>query len=90
MDHEGLPFVLTYDTIRRNEDRLKNIERDVRRLVNRDEGELAQLRAEIVTLQAAAKTSDEEKAAMDARIKAAKERSQALEDKERGALPPST
>lgn len=86
---QDVQFVLTYDSIRKFDDRLRRIEAAVIKDAA-NEAELVALRAEVVTLMAAAKTSEEEKAAMDARIKAAKERTQSLEDKERAALPPST
>jgi len=89
-DELSTQFVLTYGDIRRFDDRLKNIERNVHRLLHKDDAELVALRAEVATLLAAAQLSAEEKAAIQARIDAAVTRSQQLEDKERAALPPST
>lgn len=90
MPDEHMQFVLTYDSIRRFDDRLKNIERGVHRLLHRDDAELVALRTEVAALLAAATVSAEEKAAIQARIDAAVTRSQALEDRERAALPPTT
>jgi predicted nucleic acid-binding Zn-ribbon protein len=51
MNHNDMQFVLTYDTIRRFDDRLKNIERAVMKDAD-NEVELTQLRAENAQLKA--------------------------------------
>lgn len=89
MAHDDLQFVLTYESIRRFDDRLRNIERGVHRLLHKDDVELVALRAEVAALLAAATVSAEEKAAIQARIDAAVTRSQAVEDKMSAAMPDS-
>jgi hypothetical protein len=86
MQQPVVQFVLTYDNIRRFDERLKAIEKGVTLLLTRD-AEVVALRAEVAALEAAGKISAEEKAAMTARVVAATERTQKLEDKEAAAIP---
>ncbi len=88
-DYSGLHMMLTYETVKRFDDRLKRIEAGVRVLLAHGSVE-AELRAEIAALIEAAAMDQAAKEALQAKVAAVLARSETVEARLRSVVPNAT